>query len=211
MYQRTAGLYNWGIEPFLSRIKRRIALLCAERGCRRVLDVCCGTGTQCALLASRGIESSGIDGSPEMLVVAQKSTSASIRYLRGKADALGLGTGLFDAVIISHALHENPLPDIDDMLREAGRVLRPGGRFYLVDYIRPRRLFARGAHLFVHAIEAAAGAKNYRDFLAFMAAGGLEGVADRTGLRMVESWSFHFGATALVKAEKPSTPPPDRA
>lgn len=206
MYQRTARLYNWVIEPFLAPIKRKVAALCLERGYRKVLDLCCGTGTQCALLAARGFEAVGVDGSPEMLSVARRESPASVEYRLGKASGIEFPEGRFDAVIISHALHENPREERTLMLQQALRAVRPGGGILLIDYIAAEGLSARLAHLFVRAIEAAAGRDNYRNFSEFMREGGLRGVLRKSGLREIGFYSFHAGATGLAVALRDAPP-----
>ena len=91
---------------------------------RRTLDVGCGTGAFAAALAERGGKVWGIDASPEMLAEAQaKETSA--RFKEASAESLPFKDRWFERVVMRLSLHHLDRPRA---LREAARVLVPGGR-----------------------------------------------------------------------------------
>ncbi len=61
---------------------------------KRILDVCCGTGTMCELLSAEGFEMSGVDLSAEMIRQAKKKASRkrlNIRYEVGDAASFDMG------------------------------------------------------------------------------------------------------------------------
>jgi SAM-dependent methyltransferase len=94
----------------------------------RVLEVGCGTGRWLALLDAAGHDVAGIEPSEQMLARAQARVKADLRH--GAAEALPWPEGCFDRVICINALHH--LTDPPRAVREAFRVLRPGGRLVSV-------------------------------------------------------------------------------
>ena len=91
-----------------------------------LLDLCCGPGYGAAAATARGARATGIDFSQAMVETARGFHPAAT-FLQGDAEALDFETGSFDAVICAFGV--NHLPDPGKGLREANRVLRPGGRF----------------------------------------------------------------------------------
>ena len=65
------------------------------------------------------------------MLAAATSRSPALVPRRTDAAATGLPAGAFDLVSARHTLHHHDDPDAT--LREARRLLRPGGRFVLVD------------------------------------------------------------------------------
>lgn len=56
----------------------------------------------------------------------------------GDATTDDFGTAAFDLVFIAHAVHHFDVPANRDLARRAGRALRAGGYFVILDIVRPR-------------------------------------------------------------------------
>lgn len=99
-----------------------------------VLDVGCGTGPVITLLHDKYPEKHyvGLDLTPAMIKVAQAKGLSNAEFVVGDAENLPFDDASFDAVLCSNSFHHYPNPEA--FLREAHRVLRPGGRLILRDY-----------------------------------------------------------------------------
>src|SRR3979409_1384478 len=103
------------------------------------LDVACGTGKLTALLARRsgpGGRVVGLDFSPQMLEIARRE-HPGIEFIEGDALKLPFEDGSFDASTIAFGLRN--LADPVNGLREMLRVVRPGGRAVVLEFVRPPR------------------------------------------------------------------------
>jgi len=90
----------------------------------RLLDVGCGTGHHLAALRARGFDVTGVDASEAMLEHARRNNpGADVRL--GDVEALPLPDRQFDIAICIEVLRY--LPSCEACLREAWRVLKPGG------------------------------------------------------------------------------------
>jgi SAM-dependent methyltransferase len=92
----------------------------------RVLEVGCGTGDYAiALQRLTGAFCTGLDPSEGMLAVAS-AASSPVRFVQGRAEELPFEPESFDFVFAVDVVHH--LDDPAAALREAHRVLAPGGR-----------------------------------------------------------------------------------
>ncbi len=119
-------------------------------GCARVLDLGCGVGAQTAILLKKWPKSvvTGVDASSEQLAAAERLLRVAVRTGRcilQKADAAALPfkDESFDAVFICFVLEH--LPNAPEVLREARRVLKKGGRLYATE------VFNSGVYLYPHS------------------------------------------------------------
>ena len=95
-----------------------------------VLDVGCGTGRSQAIYADFARRYVGIDLSEHELI-AGRNRQPELAWVRGDGCMLPFATERFDAVCFSAVLHH--IPDFSPALREAIRVLRPGGHVFAFD------------------------------------------------------------------------------
>jgi ArsR family transcriptional regulator len=119
-----------------SEVERCLIELLPEGEIGDLVDLGTGTGRMLALLGRRARRAVGIDSSREMLSVAranlERERVANTQVRLGDLYQLPLPDRSFDVAVIHHVLHymEDPL----DVLCEAARVLRPGGRLLLADF-----------------------------------------------------------------------------
>jgi demethylmenaquinone methyltransferase/2-methoxy-6-polyprenyl-1,4-benzoquinol methylase len=101
-----------------------------------ILDLCCGGGQATQYLVNIGGPVTGLDASPKALARA-KLAVPDATYVQGMAEALPFGDRQFDLVHTSVALHEMTPDQLNQILAEVYRVLKPGGIFTFVDLHRP--------------------------------------------------------------------------
>ena len=92
---------------------------------KRTLDIGCGEGRVSRDLVSRGHEVTGVDLSPTLVRYAREADPGSL-YVSADAAALPFPDASFDLAVAYNSI-QNAI-DLDTTVREAARVLIPGGR-----------------------------------------------------------------------------------
>lgn len=105
----------------------------------RVLDIACGPGNFTCLLAEAGFSVTGLDTYGALVEVAkEKRRARHLSNLTFRSADLARGNtlreGAFDQVVNIHSLYVHPAPD--RLLKEACRVLKPGGHAVFVNHTR---------------------------------------------------------------------------
>jgi ubiquinone/menaquinone biosynthesis C-methylase UbiE/DNA-binding transcriptional ArsR family regulator len=117
-------------------IEREVLAAVGESKVGALLDLGTGTGRMLQLLSGRTSRCVGVDASHAMLQVAranlEKAGLSRIELRQGDAYALSLTGERFDIVLVHQVLHF--LDDPGRALREAARVLAPGGHLIIVDF-----------------------------------------------------------------------------
>lgn len=106
-----------------------------------ILDVGCSVGVSTVYLADKfpSAKVTGLDLSPYFLAVAQFKEKQNptrknpISWVHAKGEDTGFAKYSFDLVSIAYVLHECPTTAIIDLVKEAFRLLRPGGTIAVTD------------------------------------------------------------------------------
>jgi SAM-dependent methyltransferase len=94
------------------------------------LDAACGTGRHAQYLASLGHEVIGVDSSPEMLELARAKVPGG-EFHEADLHELPLEDDSVDLVVCAISLTH--VPELEPVLQELVRVLRPGGHLVISD------------------------------------------------------------------------------
>lgn len=95
----------------------------------RLLDVGCGAGGALVLARARGATVTGLDASESLIAIAHERLPDA-HLERGDMEALPFPDGTFDVVTSFNAFQF--AGDLEQALREARRVCRPGGRVMML-------------------------------------------------------------------------------
>ena len=137
-YNRVARFYDFeqsiGMGLLFRRLRRQLWAMAPETG--RILEIGVGTGINMQHYPPLA-EMAAVDISEKMLSRASRRSeklhrSVDLRMM--DAQELGFDDGTFDAVVATCVFCS--VPDPVKGLREAWRVLKPGGRLLLLDHVR---------------------------------------------------------------------------
>ena len=138
MFDRIAPVYdamNRVMTMGLDLRWRRLTAEAVVQNGNEVLDACCGTGDLAVADERVGGEVTGLDFSERMLDRA-RSKSATVSWVQGDVLAMPFQDASFDVVTVGFGIRN--VEDLEAVLRELARVLRPGGRLGCLEITRPR-------------------------------------------------------------------------
>jgi arsenite methyltransferase len=170
-----------------------------------VLDLGSGGGID-VLLSARRVGPSGtvygLDMTDEMLALARenqrKADATNVEFLKGTIEAIPLPDSSVDVIISNCVI--NLSPDKDRVLREAFRVLRPGGQFAVSDVVSRGPVpdeVRRSVDCWVGCM---AGALDQEDYSRKLRAAGFVDVS-------IEPWREYADGTfasAFIRGQKPA-------
>jgi demethylmenaquinone methyltransferase/2-methoxy-6-polyprenyl-1,4-benzoquinol methylase len=119
---------------------------------QRVLDIGCGTGALTVRAAQRGAHVVGIDVNAQMLEIAERRVDARLGEVdvelreMGVAELDGEAAESYDVVMSGLCLSELTDGERTFALREAYRLLEPGGLLLLADEVIPQNAIKRLLH-----------------------------------------------------------------
>jgi len=172
------------------------------RGDEIVLDLGTGVGHTAFAVAPRVREVVGIDLTSEMIALAREGAAerkiANVRFVRGDVSELPFPDASFDVATSRYSAHHYHQPE--RVLHELARVLRPGGRFVLVDTISPEE---PALDTFINAVEVLRDRSHVRDYRVSE----WQAMLDRAGFRseVLKRWDLRQNFDDWIK--RMQTPP----
>jgi ubiquinone/menaquinone biosynthesis methyltransferase len=147
-YDRVTSWLSYGQDR---RWKRRLVELAEIEPHHEILDLACGTGDITFMAADivtigRVI---GVDITSGMLEIANRKKEQAARktvsFQLADIMSLDFPDGRFDRITVGYGLRN--VPDLQQLLREVFRLLKPGGRFLSLDFGKPKNRIYRALYL----------------------------------------------------------------
>ncbi|MES2904443.1 MAG: bifunctional demethylmenaquinone methyltransferase/2-methoxy-6-polyprenyl-1,4-benzoquinol methylase UbiE [Pseudomonadota bacterium] len=124
----SGGMHRLWKERFVNRVKPRAG--------EHILDMAGGTGDIAFRMAARGALVTVSDINADMLAVGQERATAKkidgLTWKQENAERLSFADASFDAYTIAFGIRN--VTDIPSALRDAHRVLKRGGRFFVLEF-----------------------------------------------------------------------------
>lgn len=121
------------IDVFLKLQKRKFFSTINSYPHGRLLEIGVGNGAHFKYYSTHKII--GIDTSSSMVIQARKRIKDNIQVLQMNGENLSFRNGVFDYVILSHVLAV--VEDPENLLKEIYRVLKPGGKIFILNHFTP--------------------------------------------------------------------------
>lgn len=137
-------------DPEIERIMRGdVRAFIIQKACEikgRALDLGCGVGWLSLELARNRMNVEGIDISEKRIQVAkdyleiapEKESFGSVNYIVADLNKITLEERAYQTVVVWDALHH--IPEIERLVKEVRKALKPGGNFLVLDSLEPSKL-----------------------------------------------------------------------
>jgi len=164
-------LYSALLEPLLAKQKQYIAQQIIDEGGGLSLDVCCGIGRQCQMLAPF-CTVIGLDLDFTMLKYAH-TNAPTVPFVCADAAHLPFKSRVFKHAVVSLALHDKNPSMRSRMLNELSAVGDQQASLVIMDFARPLSCKSKVGHTLIWLIERLAGNDHFTNGREFVKNGGL--------------------------------------
>jgi len=162
-YNSISGVYDWITTSEEKFIRQGVDLLAVSPG-ENILEIGCGTGRALSMIGKKRSGSGslmGLDLSRQMLIQSlqkTKSQTPAPYFVQGDGTNLPIKNDQFDGVFLSFTLELFPVEEMQVVLKQIGRVLKPDGRLLVIamakePYNLPVRIYELAHQLFPVALD----------------------------------------------------------
>jgi phosphatidylethanolamine/phosphatidyl-N-methylethanolamine N-methyltransferase len=131
-YDRLSFLYPV-VDIFMKPQKRKFFGMINNYPHGQLLEIGVGNGEHLKYYSTHNI--TGVDTSESMLARARRHQKENIQLIKMNGEALSFPNEMFDYVILSHVIAV--VEDPEKVLEEAHRVLKPGGKVFILNHFTP--------------------------------------------------------------------------
>jgi len=212
-YDLLNRLFSLGIDQAW---RRKVVRLVGREKVDRLLDVATGTGDLAIMASKKATRVTGIDISEGMLdhgrvKVKQRGLQDRIELIKADSAELPFAEGTFDVVTVAFGVRN--FEQLEKGIAEMRRVLKPGGRMFILEFSKPQRTpFRQLFRFYFHRVMPFIGRLVSKDDAAYTYLPksvdafpeGKEFVRlmERTGLREAKSDPLTGGVATLYTARK---------
>lgn len=214
-YDLLNRLFSLGIDQGW---RRKVVRMVGEEPVEHLLDVATGTADLAILGSLKARRVTGADISEGMLKlgrekVARRGLADRITLVQADSEALPFPDGTFDAVTVAFGVRN--FEHLEQGVRDMVRVLRPGGRLFVLEFSRPRKApFRQLFRFYFHRVMPSVGKAISKDSAAyaylpksvdaFPEGADFEQVMRQAGLTEVRSIPLTGGIATLYRGRRPA-------
>jgi len=212
-YDLLNRLFSLGIDQGW---RRKVVRMVGEEPVEHLLDVATGTADLAILGSLKARRVTGADISEGMLKlgrekVARRGLADRITLVQADSEALPFPDGTFDAVTVAFGVRN--FEHLEQGVRDMVRVLRPGGRLFVLEFSRPRKApFRQLFRFYFHRVMPSVGKAISKDSAAytylprsvdaFPEGADFEALLQRAGLTEVRSIPLTGGIATLYRGRR---------
>ena len=197
--------------------RKKVVKLVGENNPKQILDIATGTGDLAIMMASLNPDKIvGLDISAGMLEVgkqkiAKAKLSKTIEMIVGDSENMPFEDNTFDAITVSFGVRN--FENLDKGLTEINRVLKPNGKFVILETSNPTKFpFKQGYKFYTNFILPIIGKIFSKDKVAysylsesanhFPFGDALNNILEKNGFKNAEDKPVTFGVASIYTATK---------
>jgi ubiquinone/menaquinone biosynthesis C-methylase UbiE len=175
----------------------KILEIITKNKCSNIVDLGCGTGSQCKIISNNVKQIIGLDISEKMIQIAKIKDINNTKFIVGDIIKNNFPNEKFDCTILSLVLHSNSKKTIKNILNESRRITKKKGIIIITDYDNGFSFIGVLANFFIFLIETFANKTHRINYYKFMKKGALEEILLNEGYNVLESYLFYSGAIKI--------------
>jgi len=190
-------LYDFLFDGILKPIRLQNLEIIKKYNCKNIIDLGCGTGSQCKIISNNEKKIIGLDNSKKMIDIAKIKKIKNTQFILGDITKNNFPDKSFDCIIISLVLHSNNKEQIKIILNQTRRITKKNGITIITDYDSGFHFIGAIANFLIFLIESFAGKSHRKNYYKFMKRGGIEKILYEEGYDISESFIFYSGALKI--------------
>lgn len=197
--------------------RKKVVKLVSENNPKQILDIATGTGDLALMMAELNPDKIvGLDISPGMLEVGKQKInkaklSDKIEMVVGDSENIPFKDNTFDAITVSFGVRN--FENLDKGLQEIHRVLKPGGKFVVLETSNPTKFpFKQGYKLYTNIFLPIVGKLFSKDKVAysylsesansFPFGEAFNNILTKNGFKNADSLPVTFGVASIYTSTK---------